>query len=80
MDNYLKLDQYKEPYTYFFDAKLQNTYFISRVETHINMVLIYTDKKKHNDPSIWEFVHAMLKALRNEDIFLMMMMMKEPNK
>jgi len=74
MDHYQALDQFREPYLSFFDSKLQHTYFISRVEPQITMVIIYVDKKKHNDVSIWDFVSAMLRALRNRDVFGLLLM------
>eukprot|EP01111_Echinosteliopsis_oligospora_P014264 TRINITY_DN5340_c0_g1_i1.p1 TRINITY_DN5340_c0_g1~~TRINITY_DN5340_c0_g1_i1.p1 ORF type:complete len:461 (-),score=71.49 TRINITY_DN5340_c0_g1_i1:10-1392(-) len=79
--NYAKLDQQKEPYVYFYDSKITTTYFISRMEPQITMVLIYEiDRKKPTDPTIWEFIHAIVKAVRNKDIFRLLLMMREVNR
>lgn len=74
MDHYQALDEYREPYLSYFDSKLQHTYVISRVEAQITMVIIYAEKKKQNESSLWDFVTAMLRALKNKDVFGLLML------
>lgn len=77
LDNQAALVQCKEPFVYFFDARLNFTYFLSHVEPQITMAILFNEKKKPNEQAIWEFVSAMLRALRNRDIFGLLLMMKE---
>jgi len=76
-DNEKTLSQCKEPYVYFYDSKIHFTYYLSRVEPQISMAILYAEKKKSNEQAIWEFISAMLRALRNRDIFGLLLIMKE---
>lgn len=77
LDNYGSLAQSKDPYVHFYDNKINFTYYLSRVEPQITMAVLFADKKKSNEQAIWEFILAMLRALRNRDIFGLLLMMKE---
>eukprot|EP01112_Ceratiomyxa_fruticulosa_P017246 TRINITY_DN5341_c0_g1_i1.p1 TRINITY_DN5341_c0_g1~~TRINITY_DN5341_c0_g1_i1.p1 ORF type:complete len:515 (+),score=72.40 TRINITY_DN5341_c0_g1_i1:126-1670(+) len=54
---------------YFYDTKLDTSYFINRSDPDVFMVAIFKEKKKSADGQIRDFMSSISRALRNVDIF-----------
>ncbi|KAL6060475.1 hypothetical protein QOT17_013504 [Balamuthia mandrillaris] len=68
LDNKSQLEQYKPP-LYYYDKTVDCTYFISRVDTAITLVAIFTKKQRSNDPNIRTSLNNIAYFLRNGWIF-----------
>jgi len=68
IDNIDELDKYQNP-VYFHDDKLNFTYYISKVEPRLLIVILFLKKRKKNDQVIDEFLWIMSTHLRNIKVF-----------
>ncbi|KAK3544588.1 hypothetical protein QTP86_017648 [Hemibagrus guttatus] len=55
--------------TYFYDDKVQSTYFMTRPEPHFTIVVIFDGKKAEKDSHIVGFLHEISGSLRNSKPF-----------
>lgn len=55
--------------TYFYDDKVQSTYFMTRPEPHFTLVVIFDGKKAEKDSHIVGFLHEISGSLRNSKPF-----------
>jgi len=68
MDNPEQLNKYKEP-LFCFDAHAHASYFFSKIDPRVWLVVIYNKKKNKNDVFTQEFMYIMTTNLRNWKIF-----------
>lgn len=68
MDNAEQLDRFKEP-CYCWDARANATYYISKVDPKMYLVIIFYKQRKKDDRIVQEFVYLIATHLRNWSIF-----------
>ncbi|KAK3697749.1 hypothetical protein QZH41_010301, partial [Actinostola sp. cb2023] len=54
---------------YFFDHRVQSTYFLTRVDHRMTLVVIFSSKKAEKDSYITTFINDIASQLRNNKIF-----------
>jgi len=68
IDNSFELDKYKEP-LYYHDNTVNFTYYISKIEPRILIVILFNKKRKKNDEVTQEFLFIISTHLRNWKVF-----------
>ncbi|KAK1789969.1 hypothetical protein P4O66_002288 [Electrophorus voltai] len=55
--------------TYFYDDKVQSTYFLTRPEPHFTLVVIFDGRKSEKDSNVVAFLQELAASLRNSKPF-----------
>ncbi|KAG8439609.1 hypothetical protein GDO86_005697 [Hymenochirus boettgeri] len=58
-----------EKVVYFFDEKVQSTYFLTRPEPHFTIVVIFESKKSEKDSHFISFLNELSHSLKNSRVF-----------
>ncbi|EDO42854.1 predicted protein, partial [Nematostella vectensis] len=61
-----------EKVVYFFDNRVQSTYFLTRIDSRLTLVVIFNSKRNEKDSYITSFMSDMALHLRNTKVFAML--------
>eukprot|EP01120_Amphizonella_sp_Union-15-10_P012430 TRINITY_DN5513_c0_g1_i1.p1 TRINITY_DN5513_c0_g1~~TRINITY_DN5513_c0_g1_i1.p1 ORF type:complete len:300 (+),score=40.24 TRINITY_DN5513_c0_g1_i1:49-948(+) len=71
-DNLNILDMFTLSPLYYYDTKVNTTYFIIKVEVRMSVVIMFMDKKDKDDSIVNDFILNLVSELRSSKIFLML--------
>ncbi|KAL1933732.1 hypothetical protein VTP01DRAFT_7822 [Rhizomucor pusillus] len=63
-----KLSDPKTRPFHFYDNKISSTYYLSRVDDHVVLVVIYLDKHSHSEPATREFMNDLVALLQGSHL------------
>ena len=59
-----QLNDFKTGPIHFFDTTIASTYYMMRIDVHTVLVIIYSDKHHHREPTTIDFITKIVTSLR----------------